>query len=44
MNSAVSLTQTYFITLAGKVNDPNFHKCLACIKYLESAYPKHVKT
>lgn len=30
---------TYRITLAGKVNDPNFHKCHACLKYLEQEYP-----
>ena len=40
MNSSQQLPQ--LITLAGKVTDPTFHKCLACVKYLEQTFPKTV--
>ena len=33
----------YSFVLAGKVNDPIFHKCLACLKHLEKERPKEVK-
>lgn len=32
----------YNFVLAGKVTDPNFHKCLACLKFLEQDNPKTV--
>ena len=36
-------TTVYNCVLAGKINDPMFHKCLACLKYLEKERPKEVK-
>jgi hypothetical protein len=33
----------YSFVLAGKVNDPIFHKCLACLRHLEKERPKEVK-
>lgn len=30
-----STKQSYNIVIAGKLNDPQFHKCMACVKYLE---------
>ena len=33
---------SYHITLAGIISDEAFHKCLSCIKYLESAHPKNI--
>ena len=32
----------YNFTLAGKVNDPAFHKCFSCLKYLQQANPQTV--
>lgn len=32
----------YSIVLAGKISDPDFHKCHSCVKYLEQAYPGQV--
>lgn len=39
MNSS----STYKFVLAGKVNDPIFHKCHACLKFLEQDNPKTVE-
>jgi len=35
-------SKNYRFVLAGKVNDPNFHKCLAALKFIESDNPKNV--
>ncbi len=39
----VTTTNTYSFVLAGKVNDPLFHKCSDCLKFLEKERPKEVK-
>ena len=33
----------YRFVLAGKVNDPLYHKCLACLRHLEEERPKEIK-
>jgi len=37
-----STTVTYRFVLAGKANDPAFHKCFSALKYLEQEKPKEV--
>jgi Cyclophilin type peptidyl-prolyl cis-trans isomerase/CLD len=36
-------SQTYNFVLAGKVSDPVFHKCVACMRHLEKERPKEVR-
>lgn len=37
-----SKTSEYRFVLAGKANDPAFHKCAAALKYLEQDRPKEI--
>ena len=39
----VTTPTTYNFVLAGRLNDPIFHKCIACLKHLEEEKPKEVK-
>lgn len=34
---------SYSFVLGGKASDPAFHKCVACLKYLEAEHPKDVQ-
>lgn len=36
---AQQLQEKYVIVLAGKINDPAYHKCHACLRYLEQEHP-----
>ena len=35
-------SSSYHFVLAGKVNDPNYHKCAQALKFLEQDRPKEV--
>ena len=36
---AVRVTDSVKITVAGKINDPAFHKCVAAVRFLEKEHP-----
>lgn len=42
MERSSAATVEYAFVVAGKVNDPNFHKCVAAVKYLEQDNPGKV--
>lgn len=43
MATAKRVTDPVKITIAGKVTDPGFHKCVAAVRYLEKENPGIVK-